>query len=46
MKVNAEGAQAPDTASLQMPTEVGEIKEDKDDIDLESVSKPLEEDQW
>ena len=43
MKVNAEGAEAPDASSLQMPIEVWETKENRDDIDFESESEPLEE---
>ena len=45
MKVNAEGAQAPDATSFQMPMEVGKPKENRDDPNLESESEsePLEE---
>ena len=43
MKVNAEGAQAPNVTSLQKLKEVRETKENGDDIDLGCVSEPLEE---
>ena len=43
MKMNAEGEQAPDATSLQMPTKVEETKGNGDDIDLESVIEPLED---